>query len=157
MNSKSSITSLFNKASQANAAKQKTTKPKAQQRNGGLLNFVTKQATKEIAPATVKSEVLEVDVGECSSDKTINTESSHEKVLKKSDLFDSDTDEEIFKDLEIQDSKPVKTDVKPTPKKTSTSQKSKKRQSTSSNDKSAKRRKRIIVEESESDGNVLNF
>ncbi|KAH1021522.1 hypothetical protein HUJ04_011027 [Dendroctonus ponderosae] len=148
-NSKGSITSLFNKAAQANAAKQKATEPKALQRNDGLLNSVTKQATKEIAPETVKPEELKVDVGECNSNKTIKTE--HGKVLKKSDLFDSDTDEEIFKDLEIHDSKPVKSEVKPGPKKTSTYQKNKKRPSTSCNDKSAKKRRRIIVEESESD------
>jgi len=161
-NSQGSIASMFHKAEQIKKteAKQKALEPK-QRQIGGLSSFLTKQPSKEITKDIVnKQQVNERNDEVKSGSKRPNSDMNGKE---KSDLFDSDTDEEILKDLHLNEEKPLalKTEDKiekgdANRSRSKTSQKKKRGKTDIGNDKSAKKRKRIIVDEnSESDDDIF--
>lgn len=160
-----SISSMFNKAAQnkqANKEPEKAAEKKPKE-NGGLSNFFKKNPSKEVNEIKEESKIkIEKNV-ESTSDTKLPDNTNVKKENKKSELFDSDTDEEVLKDLSIQEEDRNHTkrensiEVKPSQKKNKNSQKKKREKFDVGNEKSTKKRKRIIVEDSDSDGNLSIF
>lgn len=161
-----SISSMFNKATQdkkTNKEPEKSAEKKPKQ-NGGLSNFFKKTSSKEVNEIKEESKVKIIEKNvELTSDTKLPDNTTVKKEIRKSELFDSDTDEEALKDLSIQEEDRSHTkrensiEVKPSQKKNKNSQKKKREKFDVGNEKSTKKRKRIIVEDSDSDGNLSIF